>query len=62
MAEKSMKTEVINLRIEPELIDRINFERKQYDDPPGKAEMARILMNEALEARAKTRAKKGGKA
>lgn len=55
------KTEVLNMRIEPELIDLINAERRLEDDPPSKADMVRVLVREAIAARQKARAKKGGK-
>ena len=53
---KPMKTEVLQVRCDAELIDQLNTERRKEMDPPSRAEMARVLMNEALAARAK----KGG--
>lgn len=55
------KTEVLNMRIEPELLARINEQRRLEEDPPPKAEMVRTLLIEALDAREAKARKKGGK-
>jgi hypothetical protein len=50
-ARKPAKTEVLQVRCEPELIDLINAARRLESDPPSKAEMVRVLVAEALDAR-----------
>ena len=61
MNDKTTKTEVLQVRCEAELIDRINAARRVELDPPSKAEMVRVLVAEALAARDAKASKKGGK-
>ena len=60
MEKPIAKSETLQVRCETELIDRINAARREEADPPTRAEMVRILVDEALAAREAKRAK-GGK-
>jgi hypothetical protein len=59
MADKMTKSETLQVRVEPEMIDRLNAQRRLADDPPSRAQMARILMEEALDAREAKAKRKG---